>query len=98
MVFLDKSALPVCSRHPVRHISFNSHSLITANVPYRRLVRSADLDDFTTHRRHWGLIRAYEFAVDRLAFQSALPICRSSWDTTAGHNYDLALSFPYDST
>lgn len=41
----------MCSRHPVRHISFNSHSLITAHVPYERVVRSADLDNFATHRR-----------------------------------------------
>lgn len=47
--------------------------------------------------RHRGLIHAYEFAVDQLAFQSALPVCRSSCDTMASHNYDLALAFPYDS-
>lgn len=41
----------LCSRHPVRHISFNSRRLITANVPYEKVVRSADLDDFATHRR-----------------------------------------------
>lgn len=45
--------------------------------------------------RHRGLIHAYEFAVDQLAFQSALPICRSSCDTMAGCSYDLALAFPY---
>ncbi|XP_021113045.1 F-box/WD repeat-containing protein 8 isoform X2 [Heterocephalus glaber] len=84
-------------RHPVRHISFNSHSLITANVPYERVVRNSDLDNFTTHRRHRGLIHAYEFAVDQLAFQSPLPICRSSCDTVAGSNYDLALAFPHNS-
>lgn len=47
-------SLPLCSRHPVRHLSFNSHSLITANVPYERVVRSADLDGFSTHRRSVG--------------------------------------------
>lgn len=47
---------PSCSRHPVRHIAFNSHSLITANVPYERVVRSADLDNFTTHRRSVGWV------------------------------------------
>lgn len=46
--------------------------------------------------RHRGLIQAYAFAVDRLAFQSALPICRSSRDAMAGYNYDLALAFPCD--
>lgn len=44
----------LCSRHPVRHISFNSRRLITANVPYERVVRSADTDDFATHRRSVG--------------------------------------------
>nr|XP_020019262.1 F-box/WD repeat-containing protein 8-like [Castor canadensis] len=95
---MNQKLWEVHSRHPVRHISFNSHSLITANVPYERVVRNADLDNFATHRRHRGLIHAYEFAVDQLAFQSPLPICRSSCDTMAGYNYDLALAFPCDST
>lgn len=47
-------------RHPVRHIAFNSHSLVTANVPYERVVRNSDLDSFATHRRSagpgWGRI------------------------------------------
>ncbi|XP_074212267.1 F-box/WD repeat-containing protein 8 isoform X2 [Camelus bactrianus] len=94
---MNQKLWEVHSRHPVRHISFNSHSLITANVPYERVVCNADLDRFTTHRRHRGLIQAYEFAVDQLAFQSTVPICRSSYDTTVGCNYDLALAFPYDS-
>lgn len=46
--------------------------------------------------RHRGLIHAYEFAVDRLALQSTLPVCRSSADPTAGHGYALALAFPQD--
>ncbi|XP_058280752.1 F-box/WD repeat-containing protein 8 isoform X2 [Hylobates moloch] len=86
----------VYSGHPVQHISFSSHSLITANVPYQTVMRNADLDSFTTHRRHRGLIRAYEFAVDQLAFQSPLPVCRSSCDAMATHYYDLALAFPYN--
>uniref|UniRef100_A0A4W2CBP2 F-box and WD repeat domain containing 8 n=1 Tax=Bos indicus x Bos taurus TaxID=30522 RepID=A0A4W2CBP2_BOBOX len=87
----------VHSRHPVRHISFNSHSLITAHVPYERVVRNADLDNFATHRRHRGLIQAYAFAVDQLAFQSTVPVCRSACDAMPGYNYDLALAFPADS-
>nr|XP_011762747.1 F-box/WD repeat-containing protein 8 isoform X1 [Macaca nemestrina] len=86
----------VYSGHPVQHISFSSHSLITANVPYQTVMRNVDLDSFTTHRRHRGLIRAYEFAVDQLAFQSPLPVCRSSCDAMATHYYDLALAFPYN--
>lgn len=35
----------------MRHISFNCHRLITAHVPYERVVRNADLDNFVTHRR-----------------------------------------------
>ncbi|XP_059532663.1 F-box/WD repeat-containing protein 8 isoform X2 [Myotis daubentonii] len=95
---MNQKLWEVHSRHPVRHLAFTSHSLITANVPYDRVVRSADLDNFATHRRHRGLVHAYEFAVDRLALQSALPACRSSCDTTAGNSYDLALAFPSDST
>lgn len=44
------SSLPLPSRHPVQHISFSSHSLITANVPYQTVMRNVDLDSFT-HRR-----------------------------------------------
>ncbi|XP_007189717.2 F-box/WD repeat-containing protein 8 [Balaenoptera acutorostrata] len=93
---MNQKLWEVHSRHPVRHISFNCHSLVTAHVPYERVVRNADLDNFVTHRRHRGLIQAYEFAVDRLAFQSTVPICRSSCDTIPGYNYDLALAFPCD--
>ncbi|CAH6778828.1 Fbxw8 [Phodopus roborovskii] len=91
---MNQKLWEVHSRHPVRYISFNSHSLITANVPYEKVVRNADLDNFACHRRHRGLIHAYEFAVDQLAFQSALPVCRLPYDTMAGYSYDLALSFP----
>lgn len=93
---MNQKLWEVHSRHPVRHIAFSSHRLITANVPYERVVRNSDLDGFATHRRHRGLIHAYEFAVDQLAFQSALPVCRSPCDALAGHNYDLALAFPCD--
>ncbi|KAM5191127.1 F-box/WD repeat-containing protein 8 [Callospermophilus lateralis] len=93
---MNQKLWEVHSRHAVRHISFNSHSLITANVPYEKVVRNSDLDSFATHRRHRGLIHAYEFAVDQLAFQSPLPVCRSSCDTMTSYNYDLALTFPSD--
>nr|XP_014336220.1 PREDICTED: F-box/WD repeat-containing protein 8 [Bos mutus] len=94
---MSRKLWEVHSRHPVRHISFNSHSLITAHVPYERVVRNADLDNFATHRRHRGLIQAYAFAVDQLAFQSTVPVCRSACDAMPGYNYDLALAFPPDS-
>ncbi|XP_035113644.2 LOW QUALITY PROTEIN: F-box/WD repeat-containing protein 8 [Callithrix jacchus] len=93
---MNQKLWEVYSGHPVKHISFSSRSLITANVPYQPVVRNADRDNFTPHRRHQGLIRAYEFAVDQLAFQSPLPACRSSCDTMATHYYDLALAFPYN--
>lgn len=47
--------------------------------------------------RHRGLIQAYAFAVDQLAFQSTVPVCRSACDAMPGYNYDLALAFPADS-
>ncbi|KAF6081152.1 F-box and WD repeat domain containing 8 [Phyllostomus discolor] len=85
----------VHSRHPVRHIAFDSHSLITANVPSERVVRGADLDNFTTHRRHQGLVQAYEFSVDQLALRSTLPLCRPSCDTTESHGCDHVPAFPW---
>lgn len=53
-------------------------------------------NSFLSFSRHRGLIHAYEFAVDQLAFQSPLPICHSSCNTMTGSNYDLALAFPHD--
>ncbi|XP_004597853.2 F-box/WD repeat-containing protein 8 [Ochotona princeps] len=93
---MNQKLWEVHSRHPVRHISFNSHSLITANVPYERVLRNPDLDNFTAYRRHRGLIHAYAFAVDQLAFQSPLPMCRSSCGAMNSYDYNLALAFPSD--
>ncbi|XP_060125273.1 F-box/WD repeat-containing protein 8 isoform X2 [Zootoca vivipara] len=85
-------------RHPVRHIWFNSHSLITANIPDEKVPRGASImdDDLTAHRRHRGIIYAYEFSVDQLAAESILPICRSSYNETTGYNYNIGLAVPYD--
>lgn len=66
--------LSPCSRHPVRHISFNSHSLITANVPYEKVVRSADLDNFTTHRRSVGWACHSEKTIE-FDFSTITPLC-----------------------
>ncbi|XP_060105965.1 F-box/WD repeat-containing protein 8 [Heteronotia binoei] len=86
------------ARHPVRHIWFNSHSLITANIPNEKTPRGASImdDDLTAHRRHRGIIYAYEFSVDQLAAESVLPICRSSYSETTGYNYNIGLAVPYD--
>ncbi|XP_043832760.1 F-box/WD repeat-containing protein 8 isoform X2 [Dromiciops gliroides] len=86
------------ARHPVRHIWFNTHSLITANIPDEKSPRGASLldDDLTAHRRHRGIIYAYEFSTDQLALESILPICRSSYDEVAGYNYNIGLAVPYD--
>ncbi|XP_034646495.1 F-box/WD repeat-containing protein 8 isoform X1 [Trachemys scripta elegans] len=86
------------ARHPVRHIWFNTHSLITANIPDEKNPRGASImdDDLTAHRRHRGIIYAYEFSVDQLARESVLPICRSSYDEVTGYNYNIGLAVPYD--
>ncbi|XP_059683705.1 F-box/WD repeat-containing protein 8 [Gavia stellata] len=86
------------ARHPVRHVWFNSHSLITANIPDEKTPRGASItdDDLTAHRKHRGIIYAYEFSVDQLAVESVLPICRSSYDEVTGYNYNVGLAVPYD--
>ncbi|XP_054248553.1 F-box/WD repeat-containing protein 8 [Indicator indicator] len=86
------------ARHPVRHVWFNSHSLITANIPEEKAPRGATSmdDDFAAHRKHRGTIYAYEFSVDQLAVDSVLPICRSSYDEATGYNYNIGLTVPYD--
>ncbi|KAG8146227.1 hypothetical protein E2320_012599 [Naja naja] len=84
--------------HPVRHLRFNSHSLITANVPNEKTPRGASItdDDLTAHRRHRGIIYSYEFSVDQLVAESILPICRSSYNEMTGYNYNIGLVVPYD--
>ncbi|XP_020669249.3 F-box/WD repeat-containing protein 8 [Pogona vitticeps] len=86
------------ARHPVRHLQFNSHRLITANIPDEKNPRGACItdDDLTAHRRHRGIIYAYEFSVDQLTPRSVLPICRSSYSEVTGYNYNLGLAVPYD--
>ncbi|NXG12109.1 FBXW8 protein, partial [Sakesphorus luctuosus] len=86
------------ARHPVRHLWFNSHSLITANIPEERSPRgsSAD-DDLAVHRKYRGIIYSYEFWVEQPAGDGVLPICRSSYAELSGYNYNIGLAVPYDS-
>ncbi|XP_062445829.1 F-box/WD repeat-containing protein 8 [Rhea pennata] len=86
------------ARHPVRYLWFNSHSLITANIPDEKTPRGASImdDDLTAHRKHRGIIYAYEFSAEQLAVESVLPICRSSYDEVTGYNYNIGLAVPYD--
>lgn len=42
-----------CCRHPVRHVRFNTSTLVTANIPDDKSPRGACItdDDLTAHRR-----------------------------------------------
>ncbi|XP_043571795.1 F-box/WD repeat-containing protein 8 [Chiloscyllium plagiosum] len=84
------------SRHPVRHLRFGAHTLVTANIPNEKYPRGASImdDDLTAHRRHRGIIYVYDFSVDKSA--PVLPICRSTYDEDVGYSYNIALSMPYD--
>ncbi|XP_061226517.1 F-box/WD repeat-containing protein 8 [Neopsephotus bourkii] len=86
------------ARHPVRHVWFNSHSLITANIPDEKSLPGTSItdDDLTVHHKYRGIIYAYEFSADQLAGESVLPICRSSYDEVTGYNYNIGLAVPYD--
>ncbi|KAM8961759.1 F-box/WD repeat-containing protein 8 [Pelodytes ibericus] len=86
------------ARHPVRYIWFNSHCLITANIPDEKSPRGASImdDDLTAHRRHRGTINVCEFSVDQTSVESILPICRSSYSEMSGYNYNIGLAVPYD--
>ncbi|XP_043924186.1 F-box/WD repeat-containing protein 8 isoform X2 [Protopterus annectens] len=86
------------ARHPVRHILFNAHTLVTANIPDEKCPRGASImdDDLTAHRRHRGTIYVYDFLMDRSSPEGVLPICRSSYDESTGYSYNIALSMPYD--
>ncbi|KAM9329971.1 F-box/WD repeat-containing protein 8 [Gastrophryne carolinensis] len=86
------------ARHPVRHVWFNSQTLITANIPDEKSPRGASImdDDLTAHRRHRGTINVYDFSVNQRALESVLPICRSSYSEVTGYNYNIGLAVPYD--
>lgn len=86
------------NRHPVRHIRFNSSTLVTANIPDEKNPRGACItdDDLTAHRRHRGVICYYDFSVDLSSQDHVLPICRSDYTETSGYNYNIGLAVPYD--
>uniref|UniRef100_A0A672IGZ3 F-box/WD repeat-containing protein 8 n=1 Tax=Salarias fasciatus TaxID=181472 RepID=A0A672IGZ3_SALFA len=86
------------NRHPVRHVRFNTATLLTANIPDDKSPRGACItdDDLTAHRRHRGVICHYDFSEDALSQESVLPICRSDYSDSYGYNYNIGLAVPYD--
>ncbi|XP_030271578.1 F-box/WD repeat-containing protein 8 [Sparus aurata] len=86
------------NRHPVRHVRFNTSTLVTANIPDDKVPRGACItdDDLTAHRRHRGVICHYDFSEDALSQDHVLPICRSDFNESYGYNYNIGLAMPYD--
>ncbi|XP_049906599.1 F-box/WD repeat-containing protein 8 [Epinephelus moara] len=86
------------NRHPVRHVHFNTSTLVTANIPDDKSPRGACItdDDLTAHRRHRGVICHYDFSEDALSQDHILPICRSDYTESTGYNYNIGLAVPYD--
>lgn len=86
------------NRHPVRHVRFNTSTLVTANIPDDKSPRGACItdDDLTAHRRHRGVICHYDFSEDALSQDHILPICRSDYIESYGYNYNISLAVPYD--
>ncbi|KAG7236507.1 hypothetical protein INR49_000881 [Caranx melampygus] len=86
------------NRHPVRHVHFNTSTLVTANIPDDKSPRGACItdDDLTAHRRHRGVICHYDFSEDALSQDHILPICRSDYTESYGYNYNIGLAVPYD--
>ncbi|XP_037536148.1 F-box/WD repeat-containing protein 8 [Nematolebias whitei] len=86
------------NRHPVRHVRFNTSTLLTANIPDDKSPRGACItdDDLTAHRRHRGVICHYDFSEDTLSQDHVLPICRSDYTESYGYNYNINLAMPYD--
>uniref|UniRef100_A0A3Q4MRV9 F-box and WD repeat domain containing 8 n=1 Tax=Neolamprologus brichardi TaxID=32507 RepID=A0A3Q4MRV9_NEOBR len=86
------------NRHPVRHVRFNTSTLVTANIPDDKSPRGACItdDDLTAHRRHRGVICHYDFSEDALSQDHILPICRSDYIESSGYNYNISLAVPYD--
>nr|XP_020492270.1 F-box/WD repeat-containing protein 8 [Labrus bergylta] len=87
------------NRHPVRHVRFNTSTLVTANIPDDKSPRGACItdDDLTAHRRHRGVICHYDFSEEALSQDHVLPICRSDYTESHGYNYNIGLAVPYDS-
>ncbi|KAK7164057.1 hypothetical protein R3I94_002700 [Phoxinus phoxinus] len=86
------------NRHPVRHIRFDSSTLVTANIPDEKSPRGACItdDDLTAHRRYRGLICHYDFSMDSSTQDHVLPICRSNYIESSGYSYNIGLAVPYD--
>ncbi|GLD54356.1 F-box/WD repeat-containing protein 8 [Lates japonicus] len=86
------------NRHPVRHVRFNTSTLVTANIPDDKSPRGACItdDDLTAHRRHRGVICHYDFSEDALSQDHILPICKSDYTESYGYNYNISLAVPYD--
>ncbi|XP_047447379.1 F-box/WD repeat-containing protein 8 [Mugil cephalus] len=86
------------NRHPVRHVRFNTSTLVTANIPDDKVPRGACItdDDLTAHRRHRGVICHYDFSEDAMSQDHVLPICRSDYTESYGYNYNIGLAVPYD--
>uniref|UniRef100_A0A673YUP7 F-box/WD repeat-containing protein 8 n=1 Tax=Salmo trutta TaxID=8032 RepID=A0A673YUP7_SALTR len=86
------------NRHPVRHLRFNTSTLVTANIPDEKSPRGACItdDDLTAHRRHRGVICHYDFSEDSTSQDHVLPICRSNYVESSGYNYNIGLAVPYD--
>ncbi|XP_061750255.1 F-box/WD repeat-containing protein 8 [Nerophis ophidion] len=89
------------NRHPVRHVRFNTGTLLTANIPDDKTPRGACItdDDLTAHRRQRGVVCHYDFSEDsgaREQQQSVLAICRSDYAGSHGYNYNIGLAVPYD--
>ncbi|KAF7206908.1 F-box/WD repeat-containing protein 8-like [Nothobranchius furzeri] len=86
------------NRHPVRHVRFNTSTLVTANIPDDKSPRGACItdDDLTAHRRHRGVVCLYDFSEDALSQDNILPICRSNYTESYGYNYNINLTVPYD--
>uniref|UniRef100_H3DDT7 F-box and WD repeat domain containing 8 n=1 Tax=Tetraodon nigroviridis TaxID=99883 RepID=H3DDT7_TETNG len=86
------------NRHPVRHVRFNTSTLVTANIPDDKSPRGACItdDDLTAHRRHRGVICHYDFSEDASSQDHVLPICKSNYMETHGYNYNIGLVVPYD--
>lgn len=72
----------------MRYLSFNSHSLITANVPYEKVLRNSDLDNFACHRRSvWGWVEFAQSEKCLHVFPCSVLVTLSSRGTSHGPGF-----------
>lgn len=80
-IFNIQGVIHLCCRHPVRHVRFNTSTLVTANIPDDKSPRGACItdDDLTAHRRSWSPSYTFFFFLPG-SLLPPISLLYKSWD------------------